>query len=454
MVAGTFWSAENPEVRVHGDLTAERGHQAVAALNEHLMPDPRVTITHDSERRQTVTSVSAQPARSVKSFLPITLHGELSTGDLVSLLQAQNYGAAGRFAPRYRAPVAVLGANVSSDQLYSAARFRVDRPHWLQHLSPCDSRQLEDGSTLSIDVVSDENWLLYEGSKPLTLRQLEVRVVTGCLALLYLAIYPNENKAIGDTQVRIEPEGDWLTVAGPAFWAERGELEIEPLLTANDLTIRHFGDWIPLHSSLDGLTWVVARPFVGAVQTRVLLYSTIIEGFHRSLPGYDQRKFPDVDPEALRRIFVAARDAAVTQGIAEELDSEVVSNAVTFFTQVSFQDRAAAIIAEVVEVIPEIVESIAHPARRMTKARNNLAHHLSRESRTPIEVRALEWLVVSETIAWLLRALLLLRVGIDPAVLRRRFLDFQRFGFFRANTAQHVKELGWDLPASQTQPRN
>jgi len=58
----------------------------------------------------------------------------------------------------------------------------------------------------------------------------------------------------------------------------------------------------------------------------------------------------------------------------------------------------------------------------------------------------LEWLVVSEAIACLLRALLLLRVGIDPALLRRRFLDFQRFGFFRANTAQDVSELSWELP--------
>lgn len=449
MTAGTFWSADRPEVRVNGGLTAERGHRAVAELDEHLMPDPRVTVTHDPERRQTVTSISAQPARSVKSFLPITVHGELATGDAVSLLRAQNYGSAGHFAPRYRAPAAVLGAHVDTDQLYSAVRFRVDRPHWLQHLSPGASRQLDDGSTLSVDTVSDENWLLYEASTPLTLRQLEVRIVTGSLALLHLAVYPDEEKAIGDTQVRIEPDGDWLTVIGPAFWAERGELESQPLLAASDLTIEHYGDWIPLHSSLDGLTWVVARPFVGAVQTRVLLYATIIEGFHRELPGYEQRKFPGVDAEAVRRIYEAARDAAVMQGAAEGLDAEAVKKATTVFAQVSFQDRAAAIIAEVVEIIPEIMESIANPARRMTKARNDLAHHLSSESRKPIEVRALEWNVVSEAIAWLLRALLLQRVGIDPAVLRQRFLDFQRFGFFRANTAQHVSELGWDLPPAQ-----
>jgi len=447
VASGIFWSADNPDVRVAGELTAEVGSYAVASLSQNLVPDPRVTITKDPERRQTTMAFSALPERSVRSFLPITLHGQLGTGDSVTLLHAQNYGAAGNFAPQYRAPAAVLGVKVTNDQLYRAVRFRMDRPHWLQHMSAGESSEIEDGSTLTVDSSDGENWLVYESSSPLTLRQLEIRVISGCLALLHLAIYPDEDKAIRDTQVRIEPGGAWLTVIGPAFWAEWGELESQPLLAASDLTVKHYADWIPVHSKLDGLTWVVARPFTGAVQTRVLLYTTIIEGFHRALPGYEKQKFPGVDPEVLHRILVAARSAAVAQAAIEGLDQELVEKAVTLYTEVSFQERAAAIVAEVTGVIPELTESIANLPRRITKARNNLAHHLTRKARKPIEVRVLEWLVVSEAISWLLRALLLLRVGIDPQVLRRRFLDFQRFGFFRANTQQHVSELGWDLPA-------
>lgn len=184
---------------------------------------------------------------------------------------------------------------------------------------------------------------------------------------------------------------------------------------------------------------------MGAVQTRVLLLTTLIEGFHRGLPGYEQAKFPGVATRVLRRVYEAARTAAVTQASVEGLDSSLVANAVTFYRQVSFQERAQAIVAEVCSVVPEISESITELAGRITKARNSLAHIL--DDGTPLEDRALQWLIVSGATSWLLRCLLLLRVGIEPQLLRERLLVFQRFAFFRANTAQHAQELGWDLPS-------
>jgi hypothetical protein len=60
-----------------------------------------------------------------------------------------------------------------------------------------------------------------------------------------------------------------------------------------------------------------------------------------------------------------------------------------------------------------------------------------------MKTRALERRVVADATSWLLRALLLLRAEIDPQAVHEHFLDFRRFGFFRANTAQHVRELGW-----------
>jgi hypothetical protein len=42
--------------------------------------------------------------------------------------------------------------------------------------------------------------------------------------------------------------------------------------------------------------------------------------------------------------------------------------------------------------------------------------------------------------------LLLLRAGVDAKTLRDGYLASNRFEHFRANTAQHVKELGWELP--------
>lgn len=180
----------------------------------------------------------------------------------------------------------------------------------------------------------------------------------------------------------------------------------------------------------------------------ILAFAPLIEGFHRRLPDYEKAKFPGAAKCALRRVLKAARKAAAAQATVEGLDPNRVEQATDFFREVSFQQRADAIAAEVTSVIPEVAEFTSELPRRITKARNDLAHHLTEEDDVSIEIRALGWLVVANTTAWVLRILLLLRVGIEPHVLHERVLRFDRFRFFRANTEQHVKELGWKPPPS------
>lgn len=445
---GDFWIAERPEQRVRGDLTAELGNRPEATLVANLVTDPRVSVFKSSGGKVAGFAVLADPARSVASFQPITLHGLLDTGQPVTLLDAQNYGSAGAFAPRYRASAAVMGVHVANGQPYSAVRFRLDRPYWLGHLVDGESSAVEDdGSKLSIEASDGGNWLVYESSAPATLRQLELRVVSGCLALLQLALYPDEERVTRETEVRID-SGPWLAVHGPAFCAEPGGVEHETLLTREQLTLSRFAKWIALHSQLDGLPWVIARPVSGSVQARVLLLTPLVEGFHRRLPDYEKAKFSGVAKPVLRRLSKAARRAAGAQADAEGLDQKKVKESVVLFTEVSFQQRAEAVIAEVCSHIPEIAESVVDLAARIKKARNDLAHHLPGDADEALKTRALEWLVVANTTAWLLRALLLLRIEIEPDVLHERLVAFRRFGFFRANTAQHVRELGWELPPS------
>ncbi|MEC4765140.1 HEPN domain-containing protein [Mycobacterium sherrisii] len=451
-IGGEFWIPHNPERRVRGEFIAELGGKPQANLTANLVDDQRVIVDREPGGGVTGWSVSAEATRSVASFLPTTLHGQLDNGKPVTLVDAQNYGRAGYFRPRYVTNAgAIVGALVSKDQLYSSVRFRMDRPYSLTHLVDGESSEVaDDDSRLRVEAAESEdwasdNWLVYESARGDTLRQLEVRVVSGCLALLQLAMYPDEDRKTRETQIRIDPHGDWLEVHGPAFCAELSEFENQPLLKPDQLSIETYAKWIALHTKLDGLTWVVARPFMGAAQTRVLLLATLIEGFHRSLPGYEQSKFPGVAKRALRQIFEAARRAAVTQASVDGIESRLVEKAITFYREVSFQERAQAIVTEVCSAVPEITESITELSSRITKARNSLAHHLDAEA--PLEDRVLEWLIVSGATSWLLRCLLLLRVDIDPQLLHTRLLMFQRFAFFRANTAQHVQELGWDVPS-------
>jgi hypothetical protein len=225
----------------------------------------------------------------------------------------------------------VLGAAVAPDQLYSAVRFRVDHPYWLAHLTDGESSVVEDdGSTLSIEASDDGNWLVYESSAPATLRQLEIRVVSGCLVLVQLALYPDEDLVTRETHVRVEPYSPWLTASGPGFCAEPGDVRLDTLLPREELTVERFAKWIPRNDELDGLAWAVARPMKIPVQLQVQLLTSLVEGLHCRLP-FQQSYFPDV-PEAtltpaLKRIRKAAREAAAAQAQKEQiegLDPELV----------------------------------------------------------------------------------------------------------------------------------
>lgn len=69
------------------------------------------------------------------------------------------------------------------------------------------------------------NWLVYESSAPATLSQLQMRVVSGCLVLAQLALFPDRDREFDlrttETQIRVDKAGAWLTVRGPMFCAPK-----------------------------------------------------------------------------------------------------------------------------------------------------------------------------------------------------------------------------------------
>ena len=187
-MSGYFWVPERPDARVWGTFAAEGGHEPEAVLAGGLVNDARVRSTGAGGR---VFMSSA--AATVKAFQSITLQGQLDTGHAVTLVNAYNHGRDGTYfgSPHYKANYAVLGdRHVSGvDQLFSAMRFRFGDPYWLGHLRESKASAVgSDGSALSVETADDGNWLVYTAAAPATLRQLETRVVSGCLALAELAL--------------------------------------------------------------------------------------------------------------------------------------------------------------------------------------------------------------------------------------------------------------------------
>jgi hypothetical protein len=452
-VGGEFWVLENPESHVRGEFTAEIGKRPEVTLAAPVADDPRVTA-FDTPGGGKGYALSGEATKSVAAFQPITLHGQLDSGEAVTLLSAQNHGGDGWFgSPHYVADVAVLAAHVSGpDQRYSAVRFRIDDPYWLAHLSDSQSSVVgDDGSTLGVGPSDGGNWLVYESSAPATLRQLEMRVVSGCLVLVRLAL--DHDVVTRESQVRVDPGGPWLAVHGSAHCATPGGVDSETLLPPEELTVERFAKWIALNDRLDGLAWAVADPVMGAVQAQVQVSTSLVEGLQRRLP-YEQSRFPVVPKGALRRVREAAWNAAAEQAEKEGLDRQLVldlvKQAVGHVGDVSFRDRADGVVTEVCGAVPEIAESVADLAARLTKARNDFAHHLLYdEAKEPLADRVLRWAVLAQVTPWLLRGLLLLHAGVVPGDLRAGYLAHRRFEFYRANVAQMVSELGWELPSSQ-----
>jgi hypothetical protein len=89
---------------------------------------------------------------------------------------------------------------------------------------------------------------------------------------------------------------------------------------------------------------------------------------------------------------------------------------------------------------------------RLTNPRHSFAHQLPQNNaKDPLDDRITRWTVVSSVTPWLLRALLLLEVGVDAQVLREKYLENQNFAFYRVNTEIRVRKLGWDRSPSKTQ---
>jgi len=447
---GWFWSARGG-ARVRGEFTAETGRNAEVRLAGRVADDPRVTVVHTTTGTL-ITSVSGDPAKEIAAFAPTDLHGQLDSGELVTLLSAQNHGP---LRPQYVAGILLTGAHVSGGQLYSAVRFRIDDPRWTAHLGDGENHIVPgDRSVLRADAPEagqDEGmWLVYESAEPCSIRDLDSRVLAGCRALARLAL--DRPLAVRTIEVRISQDGGWLPLHSKAYSAPVSGYG-ESLLPPAELTVERFAEWIALNGTLDGLASAVDGLGEGTVQSQVLVGTSLVEGLHRRLP-YKQSQFPAASRNGRSHVKKAAREAAAAQATNEKgmdpaLVCTAVRDAVCHFEDVGYRTRAKDITSQVTSAVPELAESVPDLAGKLMAARNDIAHHLVlNEEKEPLADRIDRWVAVSYVTPWLLRLLLLLHAGIEPDTLHTACLASARFGYTRANITAIARDLGW-LPAPE-----
>lgn len=436
---GTFWRADH-HTRSRGLYKVPDEGRPEIYLESPITDDPSVTKVTDSNG-VVRTTYSMRADKAVKSFAPVLIHGQLDSGQLVTLLSAQNHSVAPA-PPRYEARAAIEGAHVSADQLYDAIRFQVADPYWTKHLALGDSAQTEDGSTLRIEEGAEGNWIVYEAATRRNIRDLEQYVANACITLMTLAFDFRPNVQ----QIEIKTDGSaWLSTAGPGYRGKIDGCDV-PMLDPSELTIEILARWIDLNAKLDSLGAGVAEPPTGAIQAQALVATTLLEGIHRRLP-FVQTRFPRLSNSVKKQIRSAARSAAI--GVAsnvEGADVKAVDKAVTdclsHFSATSYLNRANDIVVEVGAAVPELILAVPSLPILLKEARNDLAHHLAKtESIDDLVVLIDHWLIAAKATPWLLRFLLLLRAGIEPTVLRKRALNHQRFEFVLANITRAADDL-------------
>ncbi|MFN8056310.1 MULTISPECIES: HEPN domain-containing protein [unclassified Gordonia (in: high G+C Gram-positive bacteria)] len=439
---GEFW-VEGLERRVRGELTLGSKDRSRLTLDGWAERDARFPTR--TEGQYTVTSLVADAAKHVESFLPRTLLGMLDSGEAVSLIGAQNHGGPGYGSsgmPRYEPWAVVVGAHVESSARYASVRFRIDDHMWLAHLTEGESATVpDDGASLSVVAESDGAWLVYETPRPLPLRVLKARVVLGCL--LFARLITGVELDVRETEVRLASDDKWLRVYAHGFNADDLHAD-ESMLPTEQLTIQRFANWIALNDTLDQLGWAVVEGVRGATQAKVLLYLSLVEGLHRRLYPTSQSRFPEATRNSLDKIKQAARRAAREAAGQRDLDPPAVGTAVgesvAFFEQVSYRDRVQDIANEVLAAVPELAESIENLPALLTRTRNALVHHAVLD-KSSLPERVQEHIAITEVVPWMLRVLLLLRAEIDGELLQAALKCHDRIDFVRANTAQIMRSL-------------
>lgn len=437
--AGEFWTVSRPDRRIGGSFTAELGEPVKVDLDAVLAVDLDVDdapAPRPAPRRGDVAgAMNAAAAGEVARRRPFNFWGQLASGEPVSVFDATNQGTSGA-AAHYVAPIAVVGANVTSEQRYATVRFRLDHPYRLSHLTDNDSSVIEDDqSTLSVEASAHGNWLVYTSSTPATLIELEMRAISGCLVLAQLALFPDREREFDlrtrETQVRVDNAGPWLTVRGPMFCAPTpAERQLDSLLLPTELTLKRFAKWIAVNDKFDGLAWAVARRMKLPIQLQVQLLTSLVEGVHVRLTApHEQTWFPDASKAALKRIREAATQAAVDEADKEGLDPGIVGtrvwNALGHWVNKSYLERAEEIVTAACAAVPELGLSITRLETHLRDSRITFAHQLRPEG--DLQERHERWMVLFIITPWLLRARLLLEAGMEPRSVARKVFGERYF---------------------------
>jgi hypothetical protein len=442
---GTFWQADTPDRRVPGQLTLD-DRPALETVGQIFVERAVEVDLHPSGAVRRM-AVSGDPDALVADWEPRTIYGELDDGTLVSVVGAQ--GGRKRLTAfvlqQYRQEFrtlrhVILNEHVDDRQTFDSCRFRLVGPIWWR--SEDGEASTAGGGRLVITEDGDDRWFEFTPARPLTVRDLDRRVLSP-IATLASLVTDNPADAI-DLSVRVTAESPWRKV-------HRAEESVpsnsHELLDSTHLSADRFARWIDFRRRSDALDAAAIDDLSGvAIQTAVLTLAAVAEGLHRRL--FDEKKrVPALSKRDLVQARRAARGAAVDR--VSELDrsdreplteadlaefKQAVNDAFGFINEQAFRTRMADLASTAQAALPNIVVAFADWPKASHEARNTLAHRGTQPHSETIDQFYDLLIALSYSIAWVLRTVLLIEAGFDAATLQEADRDSSRYNHHIANT--------------------
>jgi len=416
--AGVFWIASDPDEKRHGFLNLGREAASELIVNPQFYPAVEITDIEVAADGSTNGSIGIAKDRG-----PQTLHGQLTpdeTGESVpvSILQAHSTRWTGP-NQSFRPIWSVVGGHIEPRHPFRGVRLRIPRCGPRPH----DPVPLKTGGTARIE--TDGGWLELVDLPPRSYRELDRTVIRPICTLLALAT----GERIRPSDVQLSPDpGTWW----PVYTASQGDdnpAVANPLIRPSDISIDVLATWLDRAQVLGPLPAGIASVWETdmAVETQVLILTTIAEGLHRAL-------HPEVlrfTPEYGKTIQTVATEAV------REIDSDAadaVSGHLAQVHEVGYGTRLRDFAGRAEELVPGITGDPKGWKNLVYATRNKYAHQPSTEWLEEADIDRV--LTVTQSLRWVLRLILLDQAGLDPGLIAERFQVSQSYSFFLSDAAE------------------
>lgn len=443
---GEFWVADRQDIRHTGTL--EVGPLADPVVKT---TGPLLSPWQEQSRSQLPGGRTVVARNFVDQALrvPVTIHGHDEAGTPVTLLDGLTtyWGMPDENGAAHvlQGSQAIIGAHIPDrNQLFTGIRVRLTRLRAWQPLLQEAAWNSEDVLARGGRVAFQEQevsgspggsslWISGQGLPPSTLRVIDRSFWQPLVSLFTLAT--GTQCVPLERQVQESPGGAWWDTYSDALRSDDEDVNTrleQPrwLLQPSAVDARHVRAWLDRAELLGPLPAVVAdlahaRPI--ALDTQVLLLTTVAEGLHRRLYPGDVR-FDDDTASKVRSVATDAVSSVHDEAV------EAVRGLLGHVEDVGYAKRLARLAATVATVMPDVTGKTNQWKTLVYDARNEYAHRLQTEFLEDDDFD--RYLAVALSLRWLLTGVLLLQADINAEALAAGVNGHEPYQRFLADVRQ------------------